>query len=139
MNQWAWDDIASVMNARWHIEPTGQAVAVVGASIDTISLEPGQVFFAFEGEQVDAGELPFTDGSFDVVTCQFGVMFFPDKARSYAEVRRVLRPGGAYVFNTWDSWAENPFVRLTHEVDNLLPGLGRAIRVLVPRSVIHGR
>jgi SAM-dependent methyltransferase len=53
--------------------------------------------------------LPFADGSFDAVVCQFGVMFFPDKARAFAEARRVLRPGGLFVFNVWDAIEENEF------------------------------
>jgi ubiquinone/menaquinone biosynthesis C-methylase UbiE len=68
-----------------------------------------------EFKQVDATDVDFDDGSFDVVACQFGVMFFPDKDRSYAEAHRVLKPGGSYVFNVWDSWSENPFGRITHE------------------------
>ena len=52
--------------------------------------------------QADATSLPFADGSFDAVVCQFGVMFFPDKPAAYREARRVLRPGGSYVFNVWD-------------------------------------
>ena len=55
-----------------------------------------------EWRQADATDLPFPDAAFDVVACQFGVMFFPDKARAYAEARRVLRPGGSFVFNVWD-------------------------------------
>jgi ubiquinone/menaquinone biosynthesis C-methylase UbiE len=78
---------------------------------------------AVEFKQVDATNLDFADGSFDVVTCQFGVMFFPDKDRSYCEVRRVLRPGGSYIFNVWDSWDANPFARITHEaVEKFFPG-----------------
>ncbi len=50
----------------------------------------------------DALSLPFDDGSFDVVVCQFGVMFFPDRIKAYAEARRVLRPGGRLIFNVWD-------------------------------------
>ena len=73
------------------------------------------------GEQVefrpaDATALPFADGSFDAVTCQFGIMFFPDKAKSCSEVFRVLTPGGRYVFSVWDSHRYNPFGRITHEV-----------------------
>ncbi|HJQ06956.1 MAG TPA: class I SAM-dependent methyltransferase [Nocardioides sp.] len=50
----------------------------------------------------DAQDLPFADGEFDAVVCQFGVMFFPDRARAFREAARVLRPGGAYVFSVWD-------------------------------------
>ena len=53
-------------------------------------------------QQANAQQLPFPDASFDAVLCQFGVMFFPDRPQAYAHVRRVLKPGGAFVFNTWD-------------------------------------
>ncbi len=62
--------------------------------------------------QADAVVLPFDDGSFDAVVCQFGVMFFPDRAAAYAEVRRVLRPGGVFIFNTWDRIEENDFAEV---------------------------
>ncbi len=45
----------------------------------------------------DATSLPADNGSFDAVVCQFGVMFFPDKARAFAEARRVLKPGGVFI------------------------------------------
>jgi ubiquinone/menaquinone biosynthesis C-methylase UbiE len=61
--------------------------------------------YPVEWRTADALALPFPDRSFDAVVCQFGVMFFPDKPRAYAEARRVLRPGGAFVFNVWDSLA----------------------------------
>ena len=60
-------------------------------------------------QKADAMQLPFDDASFDVVACQFGAMFFPDKARAFAEARRVLRPGGTLVFNVWDRIEENEF------------------------------
>lgn len=60
-----------------------------------------------EWRTADALALPFPDAAFDAVVCQFGVMFFPDKPRAYAEARRVLRPGGVFLFNVWDSLAEN--------------------------------
>lgn len=59
--------------------------------------------------QADAQSLPFGDGSFDVVACQFGAMFFPDKVGAYAEARRVLRPGGAFIFSVWDRLEDNEF------------------------------
>lgn len=64
----------------------------------------------------DATALPFADGSFDVVVCQFGVMFFPDKDKSYRETHRVLAPGGRYLFNVWDAHRYNHFGRIAHEV-----------------------
>lgn len=57
----------------------------------------------------DALDLPFPDGSFDAVVCQFGAMFFPDRPRAFAEARRVLRPGGVLLFNVWDHIAANEF------------------------------
>jgi ubiquinone/menaquinone biosynthesis C-methylase UbiE len=53
-------------------------------------------------KQADAMALPFTDGSFDIVILQFGLMFFPDKQKGLNEMYRVLRPGGKIIFNTWD-------------------------------------
>src|SRR5260221_2862751 len=63
-------------------------------------------------EQADATRLPFDDASFDVVACQFGVMFFPDKARAFSEARRVLRRGGVLLFNFWDRIEENEFAHI---------------------------
>ena len=60
-------------------------------------------------QQADAMQLPFAHGEFDVVVCQFGVMFFPDKGHAYAEARRVLRPGGAFLFSAWDRIEDNEF------------------------------
>ncbi|WP_102124717.1 class I SAM-dependent methyltransferase [Deinococcus planocerae] len=62
-----------------------------------------------EWRQADALSLPFPDEAFDVIVCQFGVMFFPDKARAFAEARRVLRPGGHLLFNVWDRIEHNDF------------------------------
>ncbi|MDQ3705177.1 MAG: class I SAM-dependent methyltransferase [Chloroflexota bacterium] len=62
-----------------------------------------------EWRQADAMELPFRDGEFDAVVCQFGVMFFPDKPKAFSEAHRVLRPGGIFIFNVWDRIEENEF------------------------------
>jgi SAM-dependent methyltransferase len=62
-----------------------------------------------EWRQADAMQLPFGDGTFDAVVCQFGVMFFPDKAKAFSEAHRVLRTGGVLVFNVWDRLEENEF------------------------------
>jgi SAM-dependent methyltransferase len=66
-------------------------------------------------EALDATSLPYGDATFDAVACQFGVMFFPDKQRSYEEVLRVLKPCGQYVFNVWGSWEDNAFAQVAHE------------------------
>lgn len=68
-----------------------------------------------EWRQADAQQLPFPDASFDAVVVQYGVMFFPDKARAHGEARRVLAPGGVYIFNVWDGLADNDFPRIVHE------------------------
>jgi ubiquinone/menaquinone biosynthesis C-methylase UbiE len=65
--------------------------------------------------QADALALPFEDQSFDAVACQFGVMFFPDKVRGFKEARRVLKPGGRFVFNVWDQISENEFADVVTE------------------------
>jgi SAM-dependent methyltransferase len=57
--------------------------------------------------------LPFADRSFDVVVCQFGVMFFPDRQKAYREARRVLKEGGHFIFSVWDALEQNEFADLT--------------------------
>ena len=59
--------------------------------------------------QADALKLPFEDASFDLVCCQFGAMFFPDRPAAYREARRVLKPGGHFLFNVWDRIEDNVF------------------------------
>lgn len=63
----------------------------------------------------NAQDLPFDADGFDLVVCQFGIMFFPDKVRGNAEARRVLRDGGHYVLVIWDRLDRNPASQLIHE------------------------
>lgn len=77
-----------------------------------------------EWQQADALALPFADRSFDVVACQFGVMFFPNKVQGYKEARRVLRPGGRFLFNAWDRISENEFA----------DGVTQALAALFPQD-----
>ena len=73
-------------------------------------------------QAVDAQSLPFEDSSFDSVVTQFGAMFFPDRILAYREARRVLRPGGHFVFNVWNRLDENPASLLVAEaVAELFP------------------
>ena len=66
-------------------------------------------------QQADALALPFDDRRFDIVACQFGVMFFPDRVKGYSEARRVLKPGGRFFFNVWDRIADNEFADVVTE------------------------
>jgi len=96
------------------------------SSIVATDLNPGMIEQAkelgtlrpVEWQVADATALPFADASFDAVVCQFGAMFFPDKPKTFAEIRRVLAPGGFFLFNVWDKIEENEFaavVTTSHE------------------------
>ncbi|MEO7996468.1 MAG: class I SAM-dependent methyltransferase [Gemmatimonadaceae bacterium] len=75
-----------------------------------------------EWRQANAMSLPFADEAFDVVVCQFGVMFFPDKAKAFAETRRVLRRGGLFLFNVWDRIEDNEFAEtVTNSMSQVFP------------------
>lgn len=87
-------------------------VDIIATDLNTAMLEqaaahtlPRPVAF----QQADAMDLPFDDQTFDAVVIQFGVMFFPDKPKALSEARRVLRPGGALIFNVWDRIEHNEF------------------------------
>jgi len=67
------------------------------------------------GRFPDAAALPFPDGSFAAVVCQFGYMFVPEKEAAMREARRVLQPGGSLHFNVWDRLEENDIARTSHE------------------------
>jgi SAM-dependent methyltransferase len=76
-----------------------------------------------EWRQADAMHLPFQDGTFDAVVCQFGVMFFPEKSKAFSEARRVLRSGGVFIFSVWDRIDENEFAdSVTTALESLFPG-----------------
>ena len=75
-----------------------------------------------EWREADAMQLPFDDGEFDAVVCQFGVMFFPSKPKAFSEARRVLKAGGVMLFNVWDRIEENEFAHtVTTALESLFP------------------
>lgn len=59
-------------------------------------------------QTADMMELPFKNEEFDVVVCQYGIMFVPDKSKAMSEIYRVLKSGGYFHFNTWDNLDNNP-------------------------------
>jgi SAM-dependent methyltransferase len=94
--------------------------------------------------QADALGLPFEDRSFDLVVCQFGAMFFPDKVRANAEAHRVLRTGGHYLLAIWDSVERNLATKIAgNAVANLFPDDAGAFYERIPfryaaKSLIEG-
>ena len=88
------------------------AAAIVATDLNPAMLEEAARIGTarpVEWRQADAMQLPFEDASFDAVACQFGVMFFPDRPRAFAETRRVLRPGGLFAFSAWGRIATSEF------------------------------
>jgi ubiquinone/menaquinone biosynthesis C-methylase UbiE len=79
------------------LNPAMLEVAAQRMNSDKVSFQPA-----------DAQDLPFEDGRFNLVVCQFGAMFFPDKVKGNAEARRVLREGGTYLLVIWDRIDRNP-------------------------------
>jgi ubiquinone/menaquinone biosynthesis C-methylase UbiE len=89
-----------------------------GARYTATDLNPAMLDYAasrqapdtrIQWRQADAMALPFENSAFDLVCCQFGAMFFPDRPAAYREARRVLKPGGHLLFNVWDRIEENVF------------------------------
>lgn len=70
---------------------------------------------SIEWRQADATDLPFRDETFDLVACQFGLMFFPDKKAGMSEAYRVLTRGGLFLFNVWDALDQNEMTLVAHE------------------------
>jgi ubiquinone/menaquinone biosynthesis C-methylase UbiE len=82
--------------------------AMVGYARDAVPAS------GIDWQQADAQALVFDDGAFDVVVCQFGFMFLPDKAQGFREARRVLGSGGLLLANVWNSLEANPVAAAVH-------------------------
>ena len=110
------------------------SVSIVATDLNQAMLDHAAVVGTkrpVEWRQADAMELPFSDEAFDAVVCQFGVMFFPDKAKAFAEARRVLRSGGVFIFNVWDRIEENEFA------DTVTTALGSVFPNDPPRFMVR--
>lgn len=106
-----------VTNLIAHALPSGASLLATDISEPMLNLAranfsgaPGVTF-----QTADACSLPWKDASFDIIVCQYGIMFFPDKVKAMKDARRVLAPGGTYLFNIWDSFEHNPIPRTAHE------------------------
>lgn len=85
--------------------------------------------------QADAMDLPFDAGQFDLIVCQFGVMFFPDKRAAFAEARRVLTPEGTLLFNTWATVEAHDFqTALVAALERAFPDGPPTFMVSVPHG-----
>ena len=86
--------------------------AAAGAEVDAVDFSSDMLrkleqrrreldIVGVRSQQADGMALPFLDHSFDAGFSMFGLMFFPDRARGFAELRRVLRPTGRAVISSW--------------------------------------
>ena len=102
-----------------------ERVSIVATDLNQAMLDQASVVGTrrpVEWRQADAMQLPFADGTFDAVVCQFGVMFFPEKSKAFSEARRVLSAGGVFIFNVWDRIKENEFAdTVTTALESLFP------------------
>jgi SAM-dependent methyltransferase len=96
-----------------------------GTAITTTDISPAMLALAAENlsdaptvelHSADAQALPFAEGAFNLVLCQFGVMFFPDRAGAMREAARVLHPGGRFLFTTWDTREANPYAQVAADL-----------------------
>ena len=60
----------------------------------------------------DAQDLPYDDDSFNAAFSMFGLMFFPDRAKAYLEIKRCLKPGGKILISSWAPISDSPAMKL---------------------------
>jgi SAM-dependent methyltransferase len=95
------------------------SATVVATDLNEAMVAYAQAAVAADGivwQQADAQALVFDDCSFDVVVCQFGFMFLPDKVQGFREARRVLDSDGVLLANVWHSLDANPAAGAIHTV-----------------------
>lgn len=105
-----------------HVAPRlGAKGAVTGLDLNPHMLAVARAAAERQGRAVEwregrAEQLPFPDGSFDLVLCQFALMFFADRPAALAESHRVLKNGGRLGLNVWQSLDRHPFYQILHNV-----------------------
>jgi ubiquinone/menaquinone biosynthesis C-methylase UbiE len=96
-----------------------EAVSITATDLNQPMLDRAQSYAGAERvrwQQADALALPFGDGSFECIVCQFGVMFFADKQAAFREALRVLKPDGRFLFSVWDRREEIAIQYIASEV-----------------------
>ena len=105
-----------------HLAPrVGAQGRVIGLDLNPDMLRVAGAAAEREGLTIEwrtgpAEQLPFPDGSFDLVVCQFGLMFFTNRPKALTEMQRVLRAGGRVVVSVWQGLDRHPFYQRLHEV-----------------------
>ena len=103
-----------------------QAASMVrpGGEVFGVDFNPGQIDIArsidpsIEWREGDARSLPFTNETFDLVVCQQGFQFFPDRVQAVKEIHRVLKPGGRVGIAVWSSIDKLPgYLALVHALE----------------------
>jgi ubiquinone/menaquinone biosynthesis C-methylase UbiE len=84
--------------------------------INMARLVAEQEHIAIEWHTSSAEQLPFPDENFDLIVCQFGLMFFTDKHVALKEMHRVLRKSGRAVLSVWQELDQHPFYQTLHDV-----------------------
>jgi ubiquinone/menaquinone biosynthesis C-methylase UbiE len=121
--------------ARLAAERVGRDGSVTGIDITPDMIDVAKTMADPDGAPIewhvgDATSLPFPDGSYDVVLCQMGLMFMPDRPGAVAEMRRVLAPGGRLAANTPGA-IQPPFQLMERAiVDHISPELGGFVRAV---------
>ena len=121
--------------ARQTASRVGVSGAIVGVDINPAMLAIARSIPIPEGASIDWREgsalsLPLPDNSFDVVLCQAGLQFFPDRPTALSEMYRVLRPGGRVAISVWRSPEHNPVSELIW--GTIARHLNTTIAVLTP-------
>ena len=99
----------------------GTSGAVTAVDLSPHMLAVANAASARDGIVVDwrvgnAERLPFPERSFDLVLCQFALMFFTDKVAALSEMARVLRHAGRAVVSVWQGMERHPFYQTLHDV-----------------------
>jgi len=99
----------------------GETGAVTAVDLSANMLAVARSAAAREGVAIDwheanAEQLPFHDGAFDLVLCQFALMFVADKAAALAEMRRVITGSGRVLISVWQGLDRHPFYQTLHNV-----------------------